>query len=161
MPDRIPPDLALPADGDFTALANALRGGFEHTLGLSFTRVTLDEVCCTVPVTPALHQPYGLVHGGVYASIIETICSTGAGIRATIDGRSAVGLDNATRVLRGTREGTLHARAVPQHQGRRTHLWAAEVHDDQGRLVAAGSVRMLIVDPGEGVGGATVRLPGT
>lgn len=145
---------------DYTELANDLRGGFEQALGLVFTRVTVDQVHARVPVTPSLHQPYGLVHGGVYASIIETVCSTGAGVCAALEGRSSVGQDNATQFLRGTRQGTLHARAIAVHKGRRTHVWSAEVRDDQDRLVATGTVRLMIIDPTEGVGGAPVRLRG-
>jgi uncharacterized protein (TIGR00369 family) len=145
---------------DYSELANAVRGGFEQALGLAFTRVTPDEVVAELPITPALHQPYGLVHGGVYASLIETVCSTGAGVCAALEGRSSVGQDNATQFLRGTRQGTLTARALPVHKGRRTHVWSAEVRDGEGRLVATGTVRLMIVEPDEGVGGAPVRLPG-
>ncbi len=150
---------ALPADGDFTELANSLRGGFERTLGLVFTHVTVDEVACEVPVSDALWQVYGLVHGGVYASIAESLCSTGAGVNAALRGCSTVGLDNHCAFHRAVRDGTLHGRARPQHKGRRTQVWATEIHDDQGRLVATATVRTLILDEGSSVAGAVLSMP--
>lgn len=151
----------LPADGDFAALANQVRGGFARLIGLRFTRVTTEEVCAEVPVTDALLQPYGLVHGGVYASIVETLCSTGAGVHALLQGRSCVGLENSTSFLRGVRDGTLRARAVPLHQGGRSEVWRCEVADAGGVRVAEGRVRLLILDEDSRVGGGALRLPGT
>jgi len=68
------------ADADVVAMLNAGRGGFEVALGLTFTRASPDEVACEVPVRPHTLQPYGLVHGGVYAAIVETLASVGAAL---------------------------------------------------------------------------------
>ncbi len=151
-------DSKLPDDGDFAALANQFRGGFERLIGLRFTRVTTDEVCAELPVTDALQQPYGLVHGGVYASIVETLCSTGAGVNALLQGRSSVGLENSTSFLRGVREGRLVARAVPLRRGRRSEVWRCEVSDADGRLVAEGRVRMMILDEGSEIAGGALQI---
>lgn len=92
---------------DLTAMANRSRGGFNETLGLRFVRVTTEEVVAEVPVGPHLLQPYGLVHGGVLASMVETLCSVGAAIDAMPRGQTTVGLENSTSFLRATRSGTL------------------------------------------------------
>jgi len=146
------------ADLDLVALLNGHRGGFEKTLGLVFTRVSDDELACEVPVTPSLTQPYGIVHGGVYASMIETLASAGAAIHAMKHGRSTVGLENTTSFLHAVRGGTLTATATPLHRGRQTHVWQVEVRDDTGRLAATGRVRMICLEPGAQVAGEKLAV---
>src|SRR5262245_32848281 len=80
------------ADVDLVTMLNAARGGFEVAKGLTFTRITPDEVEGEVPVGPHLVQPYGLVHGGVYSSIVETLASVGAAVFAMSKGQTTVGL---------------------------------------------------------------------
>ncbi|MCA9707840.1 MAG: PaaI family thioesterase [Myxococcales bacterium] len=143
---------------DHTDALNARLGGFEQLLGLRFTRVTADEVEAQVPVGPHLLQPYGLVHGGVHASIVETLCSVGAAVWAMGSGMTTVGLENSTSLLRAARGGTLRARATPIHRGRRTQLWTAEIVDDDGEPVATGRVRMMMLDQGAALAGRTVRV---
>ena len=94
----------------------------------------------------------------VYASMIETVTSVGAALSARSWGASAVGLDNATSFLRGTREGRLRATARPISLGRRTQLWEAIVADSEGRAVATGRVRLLCLEAGATVAGQTVRV---
>ena len=143
---------------DFTAFANAERGGFNETLGLRFVRVTTEEVVAEVPVGPHLLQPYGLVHGGVHASIVETLCSVGAAVSAMSSGKTTVGLENSTSFLRATRGGTLTGRARPVHRGQRTQAWEVEIRDDAGELVAIGRVRMMVLDEGAALAGRKVQV---
>ncbi|MEM9455999.1 MAG: PaaI family thioesterase [Myxococcota bacterium] len=143
---------------DHTAMLNARLGGFERALGLRFTRATAEEVQAEVPVGPHLLQPYGLVHGGVYASIAETLCSVGAALWAMPSGKTTVGLENSTSFLRAARGGTLVGRATPVHRGQRTQVWEVEILDDQGARVATGRVRMMMLDQGAALAGRTVRV---
>lgn len=143
---------------DFTALANASLAGFNDTLGLRFVRVTADEVIAEVPVGPHLLQPYGLVHGGVHASIVETLCSVGAAMHARPSGKTTVGLENSTSFLRATRGGTLVGRARPVHRGSRTQVWEVEIRDDTQALVATGRVRMMLLDEGAALAGRRVQV---
>jgi 1,4-dihydroxy-2-naphthoyl-CoA hydrolase len=143
---------------DYTDFANAGRGGFNETLGLVFLRVTADEVVAEVPVGPHLLQPYGLVHGGVHASIVETLCSVGAAIGALPSGKTTVGLENSTSFLRAARGGKLVGRARPVHRGQRTQAWEVEIRDDSGELVAIGRVRMMLLDEGAALAGRKVRV---
>jgi len=155
MADRAPPG---PGPEELAALFNAHLGGFERALGLAFTRVAPDEVVAEVPVTPALLQPYGIVHGGVYASIIETLASAGAALHAMADGKSSVGLENTTSFVRAVRGGTLVAVATPVHRGRTSQVWEVRVSDERGKLAATGRVRTMSLDPGATVAGEVVRV---
>jgi 1,4-dihydroxy-2-naphthoyl-CoA hydrolase len=149
------------AGGDPAAVAaifNDHCSAFDRMIGLVFTRVGVDAVEAEIPVTPQLLQPYGLVHGGVYASIVETLASTGAALSAMARGQSTVGLENSTSFLQGTRAGTLRACATPLHRGRRTQVWSVEIRDDDGRTVSTGRVRMLCLERGATVAGESVSL---
>jgi len=146
------------ADTDVVTMLNAARGGFEVAIGLTFTRITPEEVECEVPVGPHLVQPYGLVHGGVYASIIETLASVGAALFAMPKGQTTVGLENTTSFLRAVRGGKLIGIARPVHRGRATQVWEVEVRNDEGKLAATGRVRMLCLEPGAKVAGETVAI---
>lgn len=146
------------ADVDVVTMLNAARGGFEVTLGLTFTRATPEEVACEVPVGPHLVQPYGLVHGGVYATIVETLASVGAAMFAMPKRQTAVGLENSTSFLRAVRSGKLLGVARPLHRGHTTQVWEVEVRDDDGKLAATGRVRMLCLEPGAKVAGETVAI---
>lgn len=150
--------MLLATGGDLAAILNDHRSALDRAIGLVFTRVTAEEVAAEIPVTAVLLQPYGLVHGGVYATIVETLASTGAALSAMPRGQTTVGLENATSFLRATRDGTLHALARPLHRGGRTQVWVVEIHDQDGREVANGRVRMLCLEGGASVAGETVTI---
>jgi uncharacterized protein (TIGR00369 family) len=149
---------AIAAGIDVVALMNAHRGGLERLLGLVFTSVTKDAVEAEIAVTDAILQPYGLVHGGAYATIVETLASAAAAIDAMARGQTTVGLENTTTFLRGVRSGVLRARAIPLHRGRKTQVWQVDVTDDGGRLAATGRVRTLCMDAGAAIAGETVSV---
>jgi len=146
------------AEPDVVSVLNHSRGGFNIHVGLVFTRASSDEVACEVPVTPQLLQPYGLVHGGVYCSIVETLASVGAAMFALPRGQTTVGLENTTSFVRAVRSGKLLGTARPLHRGRATQVWEVEIRGDDGKLAATGRVRMMCLDPGATVAGETVVL---
>jgi 1,4-dihydroxy-2-naphthoyl-CoA hydrolase len=148
----------LMADTDFVAILNAARGGFEVAIGLTFTRVSADEVEGELPVTPTLMQPYGLVHGGVYSSMIESLASVGAAVFAARNSQTTVGLENTTSFLRAVRGGKLTGIARPLHRGRATQVWEVEVRGDDGKLVASGRVRLICLERGATIAGETVAV---
>ncbi len=149
-----------PSDTDHAELLNQHLAGLNRLLDLRFVRATEDEVVAEVPVTEHLLQPYGLVHGGVYSAIAETVASSGAALTAMRDGRHTVGLENHTTFLRGVRDGTLRATGVPLARGRRSHVWQVDIRDERGRFVARGQVRMLVLEPDASVAGERVELKG-
>lgn len=115
--------------------------GFDKTIGLQITSATAQEVQATIEVTPALLQPYGLLHGGVLCSVVETLGSVGGAVWFGERG-NVVGVNNSTHFLRAVREGTLRAVARPVHQGRSQQLWRIEVRDAEQQLVATGDLRV-------------------
>ena len=116
--------------------------GFDGLYGLEILAISDEEVTARVPVRDDLRQPGGLVHGGVLASIAESITSMATWLAVHGDGRSAQGLSNQTSFLRPILDGTIHAVARRRHRGRTTWVWEVEISDDDGRLCAL--VRMTI-----------------
>ena len=127
-------------------------GGYVEWLGLEFLEADGDHVVAAWDVTPALHQPYGIVHGGVYASVVETAASIAAAAWLGERGQ-VVGVNNSTDFLRAVRSGTLHAVAEPVHRGRLQQLWLVEIRDESERLVARGQVRLQNIPDADRLGG--------
>jgi 1,4-dihydroxy-2-naphthoyl-CoA hydrolase len=119
--------------------------GFVGLMGLKFTEVTPDRVVIEWQVTPQLHQPYGILHGGVHCAVVETAASI-AGQVWLGDRGNVVGVSNQTDFLRAVRDGTLTAVATPVHRGRLQQLWLVEITDEPGRLVARGQVRLQNIE---------------
>jgi uncharacterized protein (TIGR00369 family) len=121
-------------------------GEFISHLGLDFSEVSGDRVACTWTAGPRFHQPFGLVHGGVHCSVVETLASVGAGVWLGERGQ-VVGVNNNTDFFRGISEGRLASVGTPLHRGRSQQVWVVETTDDQGRLVARGQVRLQNLYP--------------
>ncbi|WP_200210118.1 MULTISPECIES: PaaI family thioesterase [Micromonospora] len=118
-----------------------LTGGFVALLGLKLDEVSGDRVVIRWQVRPELHQPFGIQHGGVYCSVVETAASIGGSLWLGDKGQ-VVGVSNQTDFLRAVREGELTAVGTPVHRGRSQQLWQVEITDDEGRLVSRGQVRL-------------------
>ena len=117
-------------------------GGFAATLGIvGYERPTEDLASARMPVTEAIRQPFGIVHGGALSALAETICS-----RATSDSvgpkQAAMGQVNETTFLRPISEGEVHGEARARHRGRTSWVWDVELRDDEDRLCALS--RMVI-----------------
>ena len=118
--------------------------GFDALYGLEVLEVTEELVRAQVPVRDELRQPFGLVHGGVLASIAETMASLGTLAVVVPDGNAAMGQSNHTTFLRPITEGTIHARAERRHKGRTTWIWDVEIVDDSGRLCAMSRMTIAV-----------------
>jgi 1,4-dihydroxy-2-naphthoyl-CoA hydrolase len=121
---------------------NEVLMGFDRLYGLEVVFFSDAEVHARVPVHDELKQPAGLVHGGVYASIAESIASFGTGMAVAAQGEMAMGLANATNFLRPITEGVIHAAATRIHRGRTTWVWDVRFSDDAERTCAV--TRMTI-----------------
>ena len=132
----------------------ALAGPFVEYLGLEITEVTGDRVAATWKAQPRLHQPFGIVHGGVYCSVVETLASIGAAVWLGDRGK-VVGVNNNTDFFRAVSEGLLSSVARPLHRGRSQQVWVVETEDEHGRVVARGQVRLQNLEnrPREGAAG--------
>lgn len=117
---------------------------FDRLIGLRFDEVTRDGVTASFEIKPDLMQPYGILHGGVLCTVVETVGSMSGA--AWLRGGAVVGTSNHTNFLRPTREGRLTARSTPVQRGRTQQLWDVDVTDEQGRLVARGQLRLANLD---------------
>ena len=95
-------------------------------------------------VVPGVCQPMGLVHGGVYAAIAESLASRGTGIAVHADGKRVMGMSNNTAFLRPVTEGAVHATAAAFHRGRTTWVWDVEMRNDDGKLCATSRVTIAV-----------------
>jgi 1,4-dihydroxy-2-naphthoyl-CoA hydrolase len=119
---------------------------FDGLYGLELSEMEEERVSARVDVRDTLMQPMGIVHGGVYASIAEGICSIGTTLAVLGDGKLAIGLSNHTTFLRPISAGSIHAAAEPLHRGRTTWLWDVRFVDDGGRLCATAQVCIAVRD---------------
>ncbi len=120
--------------------------GFDRLYGLELLAVDPDRARAQVTVRDALKQPFGLVHGGVYAAIAESLASIATAMAVAPQNRIAVGLSNQTSFLRPITEGTIHAVGVAKHRGRTTWVWEIEMSDDAGRLCVITRMTIAVRD---------------
>ncbi|WP_022929973.1 PaaI family thioesterase [Patulibacter americanus] len=125
------PDLSLDAGGPFLQAA-----------GLQVDAASATEVTGHIDADASHHTPWGVVHGGLYATAVESACSIGASTAVADQGMFAVGLSNHTDFVRAHKTGRLDVRAWPIHQGRTGQLWQCDVTREDGKLVAQGRVRL-------------------
>jgi len=105
-----------------------------------------------------LLQPFGIVHGGVHCTVVESLGSV-AGSLWLGDRGTVVGVTNSTDFYRAVREGSLLSIATPLHRGRSQQVWVIETHDDQDRLVSRGQLRMQNLSPKDRPPGVTAGQP--
>lgn len=130
----------------------------DDALGVRIVRSGPDEIVLEYDVDDRHRQPYGIVHGGMHCTVVESACSMGAAIAAASRGQSVVGIDNHTSFIHAVREGRLTVTARPLTRGRRSQLWQADVRSDDGTLVASGRVRLLALDAGSALAGEPVGV---
>ena len=120
-------------------------GPFAQFIGLELKSATGQEVVATWEARPDLHQPYGIVHGGVHCSVVETLGSIGAALWYGERGK-VVGVANSTDFFRAVSDGLITSTARPLHQGRSQQLWIVESTDERERIVARGQLRLQNLD---------------
>lgn len=125
----------------------------DEVLGFrDFEHESEDLARARMPVADVVRQPYGIVHGGAYAALAESLCSRGTYLAVTPKS-IAVGQINETAFLRPVSEGTIHAVARARHRGRTSWVWEVDHTDDEGRLCATSRV-IIAVRPDPGYEGA-------
>ncbi|AFM17556.1 hypothetical protein Mycch_2795 [Mycolicibacterium chubuense NBB4] len=126
-----------------TELPAGLGNGFDTELGLEYLEMTPDGGRARLTITDKLLQPWGIVHGGVYCSVIESMASVSGQVWLSENGDGhVVGVNNNTDFLRAIKSGTVTATSTPIHRGRRQQLWLVTITDDTDRVVARGQVRL-------------------
>ena len=126
---------------------NLAMRGFDRLVGLELLEWSDTEVRARVAVRDEIKQPVGLVHGGVYASMAESMASLATAVAVSGQGEMAMGLSNNTSFLRPITEGTIHAIARPRHRGRTTWVWEVDFLDDSERLCALSRMTIAVRDP--------------
>jgi 1,4-dihydroxy-2-naphthoyl-CoA hydrolase len=135
---QAPPDSVIPP---------GFEAPFDNLLGLVFTELTPDVARAHLELQPKLLQPMGIVHGGVYCSMVESMASIAAWTWFNANGGGAVvGVNNNTDFLRAVGSGTVYGTATPVHRRRRQQLWVVTITDSDERVVARGQVRLQNLD---------------
>lgn len=116
----------------------------DGALGFELLHVGELDARARFAVGDRVKQPFGLVHGGAYAAIAESLCSAATYLGVAADGKIAVGLSNQTSFLRPVTAGTVHADARRRHRGRTTWIWDVDFTDDEERLCAVSRVTLAV-----------------
>ena len=129
------------------ALPEEFPVGFDRVFGLEVIEVTDAQARGQVRVRDELKQAYGIVHGGVYAALAESLASIATALAVASEGKIAVGLSNQTSFLRPITDGTIHGVAVRKHSGRTTWVWEVEMSDDAGRVCVLTRMTIAVRKP--------------
>ena len=129
--------------------ANALNtSDLLRLIDARFEEATSQRVSGTIAADDRHHQPWGLIHGGLYTAAIETFATIGAFQAVKDRGQQVVGVSNATDFFRPHRSSRLRVVGEPIHQGRTYQLWQVEIRRaDDDQLVARGQVRLQNLTP--------------
>jgi len=127
-----------------TSIDGVALKGWSVAMGITIVHSSSEEVVGEIDIGEIHQQSFGIVHGGVYCGLIETLGSIGAYLAAKERGHSGVaGLENTTSFVRAVSSGRIRGVAKPIAKGTSTQLWEVVVCDDQGRVVSLGRVRLL------------------
>jgi 1,4-dihydroxy-2-naphthoyl-CoA hydrolase len=118
---------------------------FDRFCGLELIELSDEFVRARVEVHDRHRQPFGLVHGGLYATIAESMAVAGTTRGISADGRVAAGLSTQTSFLRPITGDRIEATARPRHRGRSTWVWEVEISDELGRLCVLSRVTISAV----------------
>ena len=121
-----------------------VEGTIHESLGIRGIEATPDRVVLEMDVTPKVHQPLGLLHGGASAVMAESAASIGAWLNCDQTKEYTVGVDLNITHLRAMRTGTVTATATPIRKGRSVHVWAIELKDQDGKDTAVARCTLAI-----------------
>jgi 1,4-dihydroxy-2-naphthoyl-CoA hydrolase len=136
---------------------NAVLRGFDLLYGLQLLACSDTEVRARLSVREELKQPAGLLHGGVYASMAESMASLATALAVAPQGQTAMGLSNSTSFLRPIVAGTVHAHATRMHRGRTTWVWDVRFSDDAGHTCALTRMTIAVRQPADAAGERPAR----
>jgi 1,4-dihydroxy-2-naphthoyl-CoA hydrolase len=119
-------------------------GTLDDVLGFELLDVGPERVRARFAIEKRVTQPLGLVHGGAYAALAESMISVATHVAVEADGMFAVGQSNSTSFLRPVTEGSVHAEGIPLHRGRTTWVWDVRFTDDDDRLCAISRMTMAV-----------------
>ncbi|MDX6626061.1 MAG: 1,4-dihydroxy-2-naphthoyl-CoA hydrolase [Solirubrobacterales bacterium] len=117
---------------------------FDELIGTEWLDHDPDHARCRVAMRDDLRQPFGLLHGGVMSSLVESLCSWSTAGAVFDDGMAAMGQSINVSFVRPITEGSAEVRARARHRGRTTWIWEAEVVDEKERLCATATMTMAV-----------------
>jgi 1,4-dihydroxy-2-naphthoyl-CoA hydrolase len=117
---------------------------FDVHVGTEWIALDPDDARARVELREELLQPYGILHGGVYSTLVESLCSYATATAVAGDGMIAMGQSIEVSFLRPVTTGHAEARAVARHRGRSTWVWQVEILDDDGRPCALAKMTMAV-----------------
>jgi uncharacterized protein (TIGR00369 family) len=120
------------------------RPNVNNELGIEVVLATPEKVVVRVEVGPKVHQPYGILHGGVSALMAETAASIGGAVSVAPD-FIVVGTELNCSHLRSMSSGTLTATATPFRKGRKVHVWGIELRDEKDRLICVARCTLQVL----------------
>jgi len=124
--------------------ARIAAGTLDDILGFEFLESSAEVCRARFTVEDRVRQPFGLVHGGAYAALAETMVSLATHAAVSEHGDFAVGQSNRTDFLRSVTDGSVLAVGRPRHRGRTTWIWDVDFTDDHGRLCAISRVTLAV-----------------
>lgn len=119
--------------------------GVNEQLGVEVVTASAERVELRLVVGPRVHQPFGILHGGVSALLAESAASLG-GALAVDAGNRVVGIELNANHVRSMRDGVLTAVATPIKAGRRIQVWAVELTDDEGRIICVSRCTLAVLE---------------
>ena len=125
-------------------IPDGFRVGFDLLYGLEMLELSDERARAEVKVRDDLKQPSGVVHGGIYAAIAESLALFGTARGAMADGWITRSLSHQMSLLAPITEGSIHAVAVPKHRGRTTWVWEVEMTDDSGNVCVLTRITMAV-----------------
>ena len=126
------------------SVPETIPSGFAESIGVEWIDLDADNAQARIAVEPRHLQPFGTVHGGVYAALAESICSAATYSAVAEQGMAAMGQSNNTTFLRPILEGHVNAMARARHRGRTTWVWDVEMSDDAGQLCSLARVTIAV-----------------
>jgi 1,4-dihydroxy-2-naphthoyl-CoA hydrolase len=129
---------------DAPAAQVAAPQNLNDALGMDVGEFDEQRITGSFEVTDRVRQPFGIVHGGAYASLAETLASVATYFAVQANGDIAVGQNNDTSFLRPVSEGRVHAVGTRRHRGRTSWIWDVEFTDDQDRVCAISRITIAV-----------------
>jgi 1,4-dihydroxy-2-naphthoyl-CoA hydrolase len=126
------------------AQPEATPAGFAEEIGIEWINLDPDDARARIAIGPRHLQPFGIVHGGVFTALAESLTSAATHGAVREQGMVAMGQANDTTFLRPISQGHANAAATPRHRGRTTWVWDVEITDDEGRVCALSRMTIAV-----------------
>lgn len=123
-----------------------LKDNMCQAIGIEITELTHNSIKGKMPVDHRTVQPMNILHGGASVALAETLGSIASNLIVDNTKFVCVGLDINANHLRPASNGFVYAEAKPIHVGRKTHVWAIEIKDENGKMVCVSRLTMAVLE---------------